>query len=97
MKRVLSLILILVLLLPMLPERIVATTPNTANTQRATAPFPVDYDPNEGVINYGHSGTVGMKKENDTNNNYDEDDRYVHFPDDVAKADDYCCIYKIFI
>ena len=50
--------------------------------------FPVDYDPNEGYIQYGHTGNVGMMPENDVNNIYDKDDNVVYFPSDAIKLKD---------
>ncbi len=50
--------------------------------------FAVDYDPNDGLIHYGHYGEVGMRVENDLNDPLPDDDSVVRFPADVINAKD---------
>ncbi|MBE5878758.1 MAG: hypothetical protein E7288_02130 [Lachnospiraceae bacterium] len=50
--------------------------------------FPVNYDPNEGMIPYGYTGEIGMLSYLDDNNRYDSDKDYVHFPDDLIAMED---------
>ncbi len=48
--------------------------------------FAVDYDPNDGLIHYGHYGEVGMRVEKDLNNDYFSGEKVVKFPQDVCDA-----------
>jgi len=66
----------------------VGTIANVAKADGSNVPFPVNYDPNEGMIHYGHSGEVGMRPENDVNNYYEATDRVVYFPRDVINDKD---------
>ncbi len=68
-------------LFPML--EIVVSAENTDTKQSET--FPVDYDPNEGMITYGHTGDIGMRAENDTDNLYTKTDNVVYFPSDLIE------------
>lgn len=52
------------------------------------SPFAIDYDPNDGMIKYGHSGEIGMRPENDTNNNFYKHDKVVYFPSDMITLRD---------
>ena len=54
--------------------------------QVQNTPFPVNYDPNDGKIHYGHSGEVGFRPENDINNVYEKKDNVIYFPDDVINV-----------
>ena len=84
--RGLSFIMMLCLLLQMIPMEAFAVAPDADQIQ--SAPFPVNYDPNDGMIHYGHSGEVGFRPENDTNNIYEADDKVIYFPDDVINERD---------
>ena len=59
-----------------------------AESGSGSMPFAVNYDPNDGMIHYGHSGEVGMRSENDVNNYYEATDRVVYFPRDVIDEKD---------
>ena len=41
-----------------------------------------------GFIKYGHSGEIGMRPENDTNNNFYKHDKVVSFPSDMITLRD---------
>ncbi len=66
----------------------VGTVATVAKADSSNIPFAVDYDPNDGMIHYGHSGEVGMRPENDVNNYYEATDRVVYFPRDVVNEKD---------
>lgn len=55
----------------------VGTVATVAEADSSNVPFPVNYDPNDGMIHYGHSGEVGMRPENDVNNFYEATSRVV--------------------
>ncbi len=59
-----------------------------AEEQENQTPFPVDYDQNDGMIKYGHTGKIGMLPEKDVNNDYNKDDDVVYFPSDMVKLKD---------
>ncbi len=84
--RGLSFIMMLCLLLQMIPMEAFAVSPDA--DQITSTPFPINYDPNDGMIHYGHSGEVGFRPENDYNNSYEETDRVIYFPDDVIHEKD---------
>ncbi len=81
----LSFIMVLCLLLQLFPMETFAVA---GEPQIQSTPFPVQYDPNDGMIKYGHSGEVGMRPENDINNYYEKDENVVYFPDDVIYEKD---------
>ncbi len=60
----------------------------TASAESGSASFPVNYDPNDGMIKYGHTGEVGMRAENDVNNHYEKTDKVVNFPEDLINLKD---------
>ncbi len=60
----------------------------TAFAAEERTPFAIDYDPNDGMIKYGHSGEIGMRPENDTNNNFYKHDKVVYFPSDMITLRD---------
>ena len=60
----------------------------TASAESGSASFPVNYDPNDGMIKYGHTGKVGMRAENDVNNHYEKTDKVVNFPEDLINLKD---------
>lgn len=66
----------------------VGTVATVAEAESSNVPFAVNYDPNDGMIHYGHSGEVGMRPENDVNNFYEATDRVVYFPHDVMNDTD---------
>ncbi len=70
---------------------IITTIPLHAFAENITPPqpsFSVNYDPNDGMIQYGHIGYVGMRPENDVNNDYTKNDNVVYFPDDIHNLRD---------
>ena len=82
----LSFIIMLCLLLQMIPMEALAVAPDA--DQITSTPFPVNYDPNDGKIHYGHSGEVGFRPENDINNIYEKNDNVIYFPDDIINEKD---------
>ena len=82
----LSFIMMLCLLIQMIPMEAFAVAPDA--DQITTTPFPINYDPNDGKIHYGHSGEVGFRPENDLNNFYEKNDKVIYFPDDVINDKD---------
>ena len=70
---------------------IITTIPLHAFAENITPPqssFAVNYDPNDGMIQYGHIGDVGMRPENDINNDYTKNDNVIYFPDDIHNLRD---------
>ena len=69
-KRISVFILALGLVLQILPAvsplKVAAASADSGSVN--TTPFPIDYDPNDGMIKYGHSGEVGFRPENDYDN-----------------------------
>lgn len=85
-KRSFVFILILCILVQMIPMNVYAVAPDADQIQ--SSPFPVNYDPNDGMIQYGHSGEVGFRPENDINNTYERYDKVIYFPDDLINEVD---------
>lgn len=85
LRSVASTILSIGLLLNMMPETELFSV--SAEGMESTC-FPVDYDPNDGMIKYGHTGEIGMRAENDTNNYHEKTDNVVYFPDDIIDRKD---------
>ena len=83
---IISMVLCIVLLGTQIPLQVNAD--NETQISDVQTPFPVNYDPNDGMIQYGHAGEVGMRPENDINNEYPEDETVVCFPDDVINERD---------
>ena len=79
------LIMLIIFLLVILPKEVFAIKKDVDFGMEA---FAVDYDPNEGMIKYGHSGKIGMRPENDIDNNYLNNKKVVYFPSDVANIKD---------
>jgi len=82
----LSFIMVLCMLLQLIPLEAFASAPDA--DQITSTPFPINYDPNDGKIHYGHSGEVGFRPENDINNIYEKKDNVIYFPDDVINDKD---------
>jgi len=83
--RICNYLLIFCLLFQLIPVEVTAA-PN--DDQITATPFSINYDPNDGMIKYGHSGDVGFRPENDYDNFYDQDDKVFYFPDDVINEKD---------
>ncbi|MBQ8378723.1 MAG: fibronectin type III domain-containing protein [Oscillospiraceae bacterium] len=91
--RATSIFVVLLLLVQIVSQGLFFSEPivaNAAETEliKATEPFAVDYDPNDGIIKYGHSGEIGMSPKNDLDVPYEEDSKTVFFPSQVAESVD---------
>ena len=91
--RATSIFVVLLLLVQIVSQGVFFKEPlvaNAAETEliKATEPFAVDYDPNDGIINYGHSGEIVMSPKNDLDVPYEEDSKTVFFPSQVAESVD---------
>jgi len=88
--RVISFAIIVSMLLQFVPMSEVAAASSDAGEVNTT-PFPINYDPNEGLVHYGFYGDmddIGMRVENDLNNVNIEQKETVEFPDDLIGLKD---------
>jgi len=54
-------------------------------TAEAEGTTSISYDPNDGMITYGHTGPVGARAELDTDNVNRSDKQRINFPSDIVK------------
>ena len=89
----LSLMAVLLMLLQIIPQSVFPTTLAVKAAEKAELieleqSLAVDYDPNEGIIKYGHTGEVGMRSKNDIDTPYGTNTKTVFFPSQVAESVD---------
>ena len=89
----LSLMAVILMLLQIIPQSVFPTTSAVKSAEKAELieleqPLAVDYDPNEGIIKYGHTGEVGMRSKNDIDTPYGTNTKTVFFPSQVAESVD---------
>ena len=77
-------VLVFLILFTSIPFHVFAGNTPDKMTETAEENFPVNYDPNDGMISYGHVGKIGMRPELDTDNNHYSGGEYISFPKDVA-------------